>query len=94
MTTSALKEASDRAGGQSALARLLSTPERSVKQGHVWDWLNRDSGAPLEFCPAIEALTGVRCEQLRGDVTWARDDEGRVTGYAVELAPTDDSRAA
>jgi DNA-binding transcriptional regulator YdaS (Cro superfamily) len=80
MDTSPLHEAVRIAGGQAALARKLN-----LKQGHVWDWLNRNSGAPLEHCPAIEAETGVPCEQLRDDVTWLRTNDGRVSGYVVRI---------
>lgn len=80
----AVAEAVNRAGGQTALARKLK-----VKQGHVWDWLNRPSGPPLEHCYAIEIETGVPCESLRGDVQWQRDDEGRVIAYTVPLASND-----
>ncbi len=79
--TQALSTAIDAAGGQSALARALGK-----KQGHVWDWLNKGGQAPAEFCPSIEALTGVRCEDLRSDLTWTRNEGGEVTGYHVRLA--------
>lgn len=43
-------------------------------------------------CRLIEQFTGglVRCEELRDDVYWDRDDAGAVTGYRVRF-PTDDS---
>lgn len=74
------------AGGQSHLARALSTEPGKVKQGHVWAWLNRDKKAPVEHCPAIEVLTGIRCEELRPDIVWTRDISGQITGYHVQLA--------
>ena len=79
----ALQIAVDTAGSQSALARLLDK-----KQGHVWDWLNKNGQAPAEVCPTIEALTGVACEDLRSDLAWTRDEHGNVTGYHVPLAKT------
>jgi DNA-binding transcriptional regulator YdaS (Cro superfamily) len=89
----AIRRAVDAAGGQSALARALSVGEVVVKQGHVFDWINRESGAPFEHCPAIEAATGVRCEELRAEVEWQRDDEGRAVSYTVPLAPADQAAA-
>jgi DNA-binding transcriptional regulator YdaS (Cro superfamily) len=68
------------AGGQAALARAVG-----VKQGHVWDWLFTSGKPPPATCPAIEVATGVRCEELRDDLAWERDDRGRVTGYRVVL---------
>lgn len=81
----ALVLAVERAGGQSALARAISRSPGDVKQGHVWTWLNRDLQAPAEHCPAIERVAGVRCEDLRADLTWTRDEGGNVTGYHVRL---------
>lgn len=83
-----IQEAVRLAGGQTALAKALSTDERKVSQGHVWAWLNRDGKPPEDQCPAIERITGVRCERLRSDVTWTRDVAGQITGYHVPLAGT------
>lgn len=62
----ALKEAVDIAGGQSALAEKLR-----VSPVRIWNWLNRDGGAPASFCPDIEAATKIPCEQLYPDANWA-----------------------
>ena len=53
-------------GGQSALARAIGG---SVKQAHVWYWLNADR-VPPEHCAAIEAATAgkVTRHELRPDV--------------------------
>jgi DNA-binding transcriptional regulator YdaS (Cro superfamily) len=60
----ALDTAIERAGGVTALARGLGMKSYAVVQ----QWrLNR---VPAEHCPLIEALTGVRCEELRPDVRW------------------------
>lgn len=69
----ALKRAVDLAGGQSSLASKLPTNSdgNPVSQARVWSWINRDKKAPSELCPDIEAITGVRCEELRPDVNWA-----------------------
>ncbi|MDF4005291.1 YdaS family helix-turn-helix protein [Luteibacter sp. PPL552] len=80
----ALETAVTIAGGQAALARAVG-----VRQGHVWDWLFTSGRPPPASCRAIEAATGVRCEALREDLSWERDNHGRVTGYRVVLAPSD-----
>ena len=64
----ALSNAVDLAGGQSAMARHLTTDDRPIRQGHVWAWLNRDGRLPPEFCLAVESLTGVSRHDLRPDV--------------------------
>lgn len=66
----ALRKAIELCKGQSALARLITTPERPVCQSHVWNWLNRDKKVPANQCLAIERATGgqVTRYQLRPDV--------------------------
>lgn len=86
MSIKALKQAVSAAGGQSALARAIGG---SVKQAHVWAWLNRNTKIPAEHCPAIERATGVRCEHLREDLTWNRNDDGDVIEYCVPVNPAD-----
>ncbi|WP_418514783.1 YdaS family helix-turn-helix protein [Delftia sp. PS-11] len=61
----ALVSAIRKAGSQSALARLVGK-----KQAHVSFWLKSGKGAPAEYCPSIEAGTGVLCEHLRPHVRW------------------------
>lgn len=60
-----------------------------VKPAAVRHWLGGLRELPSERCPAIEAATGVSCDDLRPDLSWDRDDQGRVTGYRVVLAPCD-----
>lgn len=59
----ALADAIERAGGQSALARICG-----VRQGHVWAWLNKTRRCPAEHVLAIERATGVTRHRLRPDV--------------------------
>ncbi|WP_354686659.1 YdaS family helix-turn-helix protein [Cupriavidus necator] len=59
-----MRRAINAAGGLKALADSLGE-----KQNTVSNWLQR--GAPVAKCPAIEAITGVRCEELRPEVDWA-----------------------
>ena len=68
MDNSNLKKAVAIAGGQRALARLISTPSRKVKQGHVWSWMYRSKRVPAEFVLPIEALTRISRHELRPDV--------------------------
>ena len=53
------------AGGISAMARTLKLSGHAVIQ----QW--RINQVPAEHCPDIEALTGIKCEELRPDVNWA-----------------------
>ena len=59
----AIKNAVQAAGGQTALARKLG-----VGQGRVWNWINRDAKVPAEFVLAIEQATGVSRHDLRPDI--------------------------
>ena len=54
---------------QSAIAAQLGVTRAAVSQ-----WFAAGSRPPLDRCPAIERATGgrVTCEELRGDVQWAR----------------------
>lgn len=74
MSIEALQQAVNKIGGQSALAAALSGTRRKLTQAHVWNWLNSPNPAkapPAEYCPDIERITGIRCEELRPDVDWA-----------------------
>jgi DNA-binding transcriptional regulator YdaS (Cro superfamily) len=53
------------AGGITKLAEALPGV-RGHATVHQWR-LNR---VPAEHCPEIERITGVRCEELRPDVSW------------------------
>lgn len=66
------------AGSPAKLAELLGEWPQNI---HNW----RKRGIPPEKCARIEAATGVRCEELRSDLTWLRDDDGAVTGYIVPV---------
>lgn len=71
----ALQEAIALLDGQAALARAIG---RSPQE--VWNWLNRDDGAPAEVCPLVAEAVGhkVPCERLRPDVDWERLRRGIV----------------
>ncbi len=76
---SALESAIAAAGGQTKLADMIG-----VRQSAVSNWMARGA-IPEDQCAAIERATGIRCEDLRPDVTWVRDAAGRVTGYTVPV---------
>ena len=40
-----------------------------ITQQALTNWKQR--GIPAERCPDIEALTGIKCEELRPDVNWS-----------------------
>lgn len=58
------------ADGMTALARKLNERGHDIK-GHatVYQW--KVGRVPADYCPDIEAITGVRCEELRPDVNWS-----------------------
>lgn len=60
-----LDRAIHEAGGRTKLAKSLGLSSHAV----VYQW--QQSRVPAEHCPDVEALTGVRCEELRPDVNWA-----------------------
>jgi DNA-binding transcriptional regulator YdaS (Cro superfamily) len=61
----ALNRAITSRGGIASFARDMELSGPAVV--HQW----RLTRVPAERCPAIEALTGVLCEELRPDVPWA-----------------------
>jgi DNA-binding transcriptional regulator YdaS (Cro superfamily) len=64
-----LARAIEKAGGMTALARKLTERGKTVKDHRVvYQWTRAQ--VPAEYCPDIEAITGVPCEQLRPDVHW------------------------
>lgn len=66
----ALVRAAELAGGQSALAaELTKRSNKTVSSARVWNWINRDGGAPPEHCAQIEDVVErkVTRKQLRPD---------------------------
>jgi DNA-binding transcriptional regulator YdaS (Cro superfamily) len=70
MDQSRFPEAIEKVGSQSELARLLG-----LRPQYVNNWITR--GIPPKRCEAVEAATGIRCEELRPDFEWTRDEAGR-----------------
>lgn len=77
-----LEKAIELVGGQNPLARAITvainTPDKTVKQGRIWQWLHRDGKVPAEYCIAIERATGgaVTRHELRPDIYGAPAMEG------------------
>ncbi len=73
-------------GQKAELARYLGVTPSMVSQ-----WCGGDRPIRLEHCAGIEQLTGIRCEDLRPDVTWVRDkDTGQVLCWQVAVSlPTE-----
>lgn len=76
----AIDEAIQKAGSQAKFAAAMGRSQPTI---HAWR--NKAGRAPADACPTIEALYGVRCEKLRPDLFWTRDNSGNVTGYHVPL---------
>lgn len=65
----ALDRAIAAADGNTALMRKLNALGHKIKtQATIGQW--RNNRVPAEYCPDIEKLTGVKCEELRPDVNW------------------------
>jgi DNA-binding transcriptional regulator YdaS (Cro superfamily) len=65
---SALERACAAANGSSRLAQLLTERGRKVSKASISRW--KKERVPAEACPDIEAITGVKCEELRPDISW------------------------
>jgi DNA-binding transcriptional regulator YdaS (Cro superfamily) len=65
---SALERACQSVHGSTRLAQLLTERGRKVSKASVSRW--KRERVPAEFCPDIEAVSGVLCEELRPDVRW------------------------
>ena len=64
------------AGSQSNVARRLSEiTGRPYRQGHVWNWLNRDAEIPAEAVLALEQIAEGKVSRtdLRPDIYPASD---------------------
>lgn len=74
-----LQEAISKAGGQSALAKLLRDQQgegaTKPQQGHVWSWLNESGRVPAEWVIPIERATGVPRSKIRPDLYPPEGDE-------------------
>ena len=60
-----IEQAIEAAGNAHRLAKGIDVPPQSV----IF-WRDGERQIPAEYCPRIEALTGILCEALRPDVRW------------------------
>lgn len=60
-----IENAIEAAGGITKMAKDLGLSSHMV----IYQWSK--NRIPADRCPDIEALTGIKCEQLRPDVNWA-----------------------
>ena len=74
-----IEKAINTVGAAAELARICG-----IKPQNVTRW-RREGRPPVDHCPSIEAATGIRCELLRPDCVWTRDEAGAVTGYHVRI---------
>lgn len=59
-------------GSVEKLARMMTVYDPDgVSRMTVYLWARPGKRVPAEYCPDIERLTGVTCEELRPDVNWA-----------------------
>lgn len=70
-------------GSLAAIANACGVSRQAV---HRWKRI------PAKCCPAIEAITGIRCEELRDDVEFVREPPvtGTVVKYCVRIKKKDD----
>lgn len=61
-----LEIAAQKFGSEAALARAIG-----VSRGAMNQWKAPDREVPAKYAPAIETLTGVRCELLCPSVDWS-----------------------
>ncbi|EIF32544.1 hypothetical protein BCh11DRAFT_00272 [Burkholderia sp. Ch1-1] len=81
----AMRKAIRAAGGLKALADRLGKRPNTVS-----NWINR--GAPTEECPAIQELTGVRCEVLRPNVDWEQFRRVLCAAQRLAMETADDAQ--
>ena len=60
-----LQKAIDLLGGLTSAGKQLG-----VTKGVIFQWRERGR-VPAEYCPALEKLTGIRCEELNDKIDWA-----------------------
>jgi DNA-binding transcriptional regulator YdaS (Cro superfamily) len=71
MSREHLEKAVEIVGSQSELARRLTdATNRTIRQAHIWNWLNRDQRVPAEVVIHIERATegAVSRSELRPDL--------------------------
>lgn len=87
--TEALQEAINRVGAKAELCRLITAGmpgrEKPVVGANLYGWLK--NGTPADYCPVIEKITGVRCEDLRPGTDWSQLRHGASAATSVAAEP-------
>jgi hypothetical protein len=93
-TESAIEKAIRLADGMTALVRKLNERGHDIK-GHATIYQWKQSRVPADYCPDIESITGVKCEELRSDVNWSvlRDTKKQQTTETPTPRATDKAGA-
>ena len=66
-----LSRAIKAAGSVEKLAKMMTLHgPGGLSRMTVYLWARPGKRVPAEYCPDIERLTGVTCEELRPDVNW------------------------
>jgi len=69
---SPIHRAIEKAGGVTKFSKLMTVYNPlGVSRMTVYLWCKTDNAVPAEYCPLIEDMTGVMCEELRPDVMWS-----------------------
>lgn len=76
----AIERAVEAAGGQADLAGAIGCSRAFVNQ-----MASGNRPVPIDLRPAIEAATGVRCEDFGTEVEWVRNKAGKVTHYRTSI---------
>lgn len=74
-TNTSIDRAIEAAGSANALAKQIG-----VKPAMINHWRTTARSVLPDACPVIESATGVKCEDLRPDLRWIRDDDS-IVGY-------------
>lgn len=83
--TSPIEQAVAKIGGQLATARALTAAGMPVTPSLISQWVTGRRPLPPKYCPELERLTGIRCDELLPEIVWTRDTGGVITGYHVPL---------
>lgn len=77
-------------GGQAALAEAIGVKSPSISGWRKALAAGNRKGIPQDRCEPIETATAgkVRVEELRPDLLWKRDPDGRVVGVITPIKPT------
>ena len=76
---SPIHRAIEKCGGVTKFSKLMNVYRPiGISRMTVYLWCKPENVVPAEYCPLIESLTGVMCEELRPDVMWSVLRENKV----------------